>query len=95
MPKCLKKVGSNNLYHFVEGKKVNGKTTMMTDNRIDLYGDCSGLRGNCTDLSGNCSDLTGNCTDLRGNCTGLRGDLDEITADERKEFPDIGHWIEA
>ena len=74
MPKCLKKVVSDNLYHFVEGKKVEGKTPTMRGECSGLYGECSGLIG---------------C------CTYLFGDLDKITADERKEFPEIELWVEA
>ena len=81
MPKCLKKVGSNNLYHLVEGEKVNGKTPTM--------------RGECSGLYGECSGLYGECSGLIGCCTYLFGDLDKITADERKEFPEIELWVEA
>ena len=41
------------LYHYVNGKRVEG---VPTD-----------LRGNVTDLSGDVSDLSGNVTGLRGD----------------------------
>jgi len=51
MPKCLKKVASNDLYHRVGGEKVNGKTPKMT-------GDCTGLTGDCTGLRGDLDEIT-------------------------------------
>ena len=62
---CLTRT-TNDLYHYKDGKRIEGAN----------------------------GEIRGDCSNLRGNCSGLYGDLDKITADDRKEFPEIEHWIE-
>ena len=49
MKKALTK-SNNNLYHYKDLIKTEGKNEYM-------YGDCTWLRGDCSELSGNCSEL--------------------------------------
>lgn len=69
------------LYHVVNGIKVDGASP-------NLSGDCSGL-------SGNCSGLWGNCSALRGDCSGLRGDLDScgLTDEDRARGVSIADLV--
>jgi hypothetical protein len=66
------------LFYFIDGKKVSGAHSKLYGNCLGLYGDCSGLYGNCSNLYGDCSGLYGDCSKLYGNCLGLYGDLDLI-----------------
>ena len=60
------------LYHYADGKRINGP--------------CSRLSGDCSRLYGNCSGLSGNCSGLSGNCSGLSGDFDDCKiSDEDRE----------
>ena len=87
MKKLLTKI-ENNLYHYIDDKKISGKNPSMS-------GDCSYLYGDCSYLYGNCSALYGNCSRLSGNCTNLSGDLDacEISDAERSVGICIGDLI--
>ena len=54
MKKALTK-SNNNLYHYKDLIKTEGKNEYM-------YGDCTWLRGDCSGLRGDCSGLRGDCT---------------------------------
>ena len=54
MAKPLKRI-ANELWHYINGKKILGPCS-------GLRGDCSGLRGNCSGLFGDCSGLLGDCS---------------------------------
>ena len=86
MKKLLTKK-ENNLYHYIDDKKISGKNPNMS-------GDCSYLSGDCSGLYGYCS-LYGDCSGLVGDCSGLRGDLDkcEISDAERSKGIFIGDLI--
>ena len=73
MERILVKEQYEELYHFINRKKIKGI-------HKNLIGDCSGLKGDCSDLSGDCSGLY-------GDCTGLRGELDKamLSEEERKK----------
>ena len=58
MKKMLKNDCQPDLYHYVNGERVEGPNQSMT-------GDCSGLRGDCSGLSGDCSGLRGNLDDCK------------------------------
>ena len=51
MKKALTK-SNNNLYHYKDLIKTEGKNEYM-------YGDCTWLRGDCSGLRGDCSELRG------------------------------------
>jgi hypothetical protein len=70
------KIITRNLYHFADGKKVDGPNPKM-------WGNCSGLSGDCSGLSGDCSDLRGDGSGLWGNCSGLWGNCSEIPQSAR------------
>lgn len=44
------------LYHYLNGKKLDGKNTNMSGNCSRLSGDCSGLSGDCSNLRGDLDD---------------------------------------
>ena len=89
----------SSLFHFSDGKRIDGQHEHLTGNYTSLLGDCTGLSGDCSGLWGNCSGLTGDCSGLRGycsgltgDCTGLRGDLSEIPMDQRP--CNISEWVQ-
>ena len=94
MKKALSRVTAQ-LYHYKDGKKVNGPNSEMTGDCSGLRGYCSWIRGDCSGLYGDCSGLRGDCSGLRGNCSGLRGNLDEcdITDEDRKKGIDIAELV--
>jgi hypothetical protein len=49
MKKALKKDSANQLFHFVDGKRVDEKNENMSGDCTGLYGDCTGLYGNFDD----------------------------------------------
>lgn len=69
------------LYHYVDGKRIEGPNKNMS-------GDCSWLYGNCSRLNGDCSWLY-------GDCSRLVGDLDEceITEEDRSRGIKISQLI--
>ena len=69
------------LYHYVNGKRVEGVP--------------SGLRGDVIDLRGNVSDLFGDVSGLFGDVSGLRGNVDEaeITDKEREKGVNVKDLI--
>jgi hypothetical protein len=90
-PKPLKREDTV-LYHYRDGKRIEGANENMSGDCSGLTGDCSGLKGSCTWLSGICTGLWGNCSGLKGSCSGLTGDLDEIPLSARP--CNIADWAE-
>ena len=72
------------LYHYVDGKMVDGPPS-------DLTGDTSDLTGDTSDLTGDVSGLSGNVSGLSGNATGLWGDVNKIPPEERPA--DISEYV--
>ena len=62
------------LYHVVEGKRIEGV-------HLNIRGDVSGLRGDVSGLSGDVSGLRGDVSGLRGYVSGLRGDVSGLRGD--------------
>ena len=82
-------LASLSLYHYANGKKIEGDCSGLYGDCSGLYGDCSGLSGDCSSLSGDCSRLygdcsrlSGDCSGLYGNCSGLYGDFDDCELSE-------------
>jgi len=77
MLKCAK----NEVYHRVNGKRVEGVHGALRGDVSDIYGDVFGIYG----------DVTG----LKGDVTGLTGNIDgcELTEDDRKQGIDITELI--
>ena len=80
--KPLKRI--NELWHYINGKKIPGPCA-------GLVGHCTGLVGNCTRMSGDCSGLSGDCTGLVGNCSGLFGNCSLIPVDARPSL--LENWV--
>ena len=83
------------LYHYVNGKRVEGVPTGLLGDVSGLLGDVSDLRGDVSGLRGDVIDLRGDVSGLFGNVTGLRGDVDEaeITDKEREKGVNVKDLI--
>lgn len=83
-PKNQKKYS---LYHYINGRKIEGLHSELT-------GDYENLKGDCSFLTGDCSNIQGDCTGLKGDCTWLWGDLDLITKKMREQNSCIKKYTE-
>ena len=90
MKKNLKKV-VNNIFHYVDGLRVDGAPYDVSGDLSGVWGDLTDVSGDLYDVRGNLTGVWGNLSGVRGNLTGVWGDLDkcEITDEERKEGIDI------
>ena len=95
---------SSTIFHFVDGKRIEGAPPDVCGNLSGVSGDLSGVRGNLsgvsgdlTDVSGSLSGVSGNLSGVSGNLSGVSGDLDEckISDDDREKGIDIEDLIEA
>ena len=77
MKQCLTR--SYKLYHFINGKRIEGAHDKIRGNVNGITGDVSKIRG---DVSG----ILGNVSGIRGDISGIAGNIDDcwITDDERK-----------
>ena len=80
MKKMLKRA-ENEVYHYENGKRIEGVHGAITGYMSGIYGDVFGIYG----------DVTG----LKGDVTGLTGNIDgcELTEDDRKQGIDITELI--
>ena len=88
MKKNLNKI-KYSLYHYENGKRIEG----IHDR---LYGNITELSGNVSELLiGNISGLSGNVSGLYGDASGLFGELDscEITDEERAKGININDLV--
>jgi len=88
MKKCLKKVNFE-IYHILEGEKINGI-------HADIWGDVTGIWGDVTGVEGDVTGIWGDVTGIEGNVTGIEGDVDaaELTDDERRDGVNILQLLE-
>jgi len=103
MKAALKKHDIARIWHYVDGKHVEGAPSGVWGDLSDVWGDLSGVRGNLSGVGGDLSDVWGDLGGVRGNLSGVvgdlsgvRGDLDacELTDTDRERGVHISELIE-
>ena len=67
------------IYHYVNGKRVDGAHDRISGNVSDIWGNVTGIRGDVTGIRGD-------VTRISGDVSGISGDLGacNITDEDRK-----------
>ena len=83
------------IYHYVDGKRVEGKHELITGDVSGITGDVSDIYGDVSDIYGNMSGITGDVSGITGDVSGISGDVYEceITDEERENGIDIKQLI--
>ena len=110
MKKALSRIANTTgIYHYVDGKKVegphsnisgdvsniSGDVSDISGNVSNISGDVSYIRGNVSYIRGNVSNISGDVSHISGNVSNISGDLDKcgITDEDRKNVIDINDLI--
>src|SRR3990167_10249440 len=58
---------SSTIFHFVDGKRIEGAPPDVCGNLSGVSGDLSGVRGNLSGVSGDLTDVSGSLSGVSGN----------------------------
>ena len=75
MIKALKK--EKTIWHYVDGKRVEGAHS-------DVYGNLSDVRGNLSDVRGDLSGVHGDLSGVRGDLSDVYGDIDDCKLTDKE-----------
>jgi hypothetical protein len=87
MKQALRRLESGTLYHFQDGRRVEGAPTKLHGDISELRGDVTGLRGDVSGLSGCVDDcaLTNTDREARVDVAQLVARVGRLTAHKGKE----------